>query len=282
MLAPVEVDNETGDKVCKPKGLTYIATLVAGEDYKIDLTLSNARNIIQHIQTLWIDNRAGANALTITMQSSQQVITVAAGDAKYMSVVVPVPIFTLNRADAGRALIIFLNVPIPTSVGGQDFASVIADLLLIYGAIGALTVAKVTDPDAASASSNGLLRGILYALQQSENSIPSLSYVLDASLATTNATRIKGAAGTLKSAQGYNTTAAVKWLHFYNSVANPPIPGTTVAIKSIPLPPMQAFAYDFDFAFSTGIGIAITANAALTDATAIGAGDITGLNVDYI
>lgn len=265
-----------------PRGITYLAPLRANVDYLIDLTLSNARNIIENIQTLWVDNRAGANALTISCLGSQQVLTIAPGDARFVSCLAPLAQFVLNRADAGNALIIFINVPIPTDIGSLDFANVLAELVVIANEIGALTSSKETNPDAASANLNALLRGILYQLQQSETTIASAISYLASSAASTNATNVKASAAKLKSIQGYNASASVRYLQLYNNTNNPPVPGTDTPLKILALPPLAAFVFDFDFAFSVGLGFALVTTGATNASGAVSAGDILALNIDYI
>lgn len=105
---------------------------------------------------------------------------------------------------------------------------------------------------------------------------------LASSAATTNPTNVKASPGTIGSIQGINTAAYAVFLVLYDSVANPPVPGTTVIREKIPLPAGAAFAIDAGWSFTTGIGYALTKLAADSDTTVIAAGDIQGLNINYI
>jgi len=99
--------------------LPYSGTLQAGVDFEIDLSLPALRAFIRSVQTLWIDNAAGANQIVVTVFGSNQVLRVPAGESRYLPCLMypMVPRVTLNRADAGAFQIIFVNVPIPTTAG---------------------------------------------------------------------------------------------------------------------------------------------------------------------
>lgn len=101
------------------------------------------------------------------------------------------------------------------------------------------------------------------------------------SAATTNSTNVKSATGGLKAIQGYNAKAAPVFLKLYDKATSPTV-GTDIPVKTIYLPATGAFALDFAFKFVNGIGYALTLGAADTDTTALVAGDILCLNIDYI
>ena len=113
--------------------------------------------------------------------------------------------------------------------------------------------------------------------------IPAPStYRLLSALASTNGANIKGSAGTVKGIQGFNNKASAVFLKLYNKATSPTV-GTDTPVKTLYLPASAAFAFDFGtgVAFTTGIGIALTGAGADADATALVAGDIVALNVDY-
>lgn len=101
---------------------------------------------------------------------------------------------------------------------------------------------------------------------------------------STNATSVKTSAGRVYNAQGYNAAAYPVYLVLYDSAASPPVPGTTVIRKKIPIPAGSAFALDWavGLTFATGIGYAFTKLAADADTTVLVAGDILQFNLDYI
>lgn len=101
--------------------------------------------------------------------------------------------------------------------------------------------------------------------------------------ATTNATSAKGSAGRLYSIQGYNAAAAIRYLKLYNKATAPTV-GTDTPVKTIALPAGAAFALDWPigYSFATGIAYALTALGTDADTTALAAGDIIGLNLDYV
>jgi hypothetical protein len=102
-------------------------------------------------------------------------------------------------------------------------------------------------------------------------------------LGTTNSNLVKGSAGRIYAIQGYNTSAAVKYLKLYNKATAPTV-GTDTPVKTIALPPSVGFAFDWPagYYFDTGIGFGISGASADNDTTALTAGDIVGLNVDYV
>lgn len=112
--------------------------------------------------------------------------------------------------------------------------------------------------------------------------IPSTVRVASAANST-NATNVKTTPGRLYNAQGKNAAAYDVYLVLYDSAASPPVPGTTVIRKKIPLPAGATFALDWPLGlyFATGIGFALTKLAADADTTALAAGDVLQLNLDY-
>lgn len=122
--------------------------------------------------------------------------------------------------------------------------------------------------------------GSLSVTLASDNGPNSTSRLLS-SAGTTNATSVKGSAGSLYKIVGNNTVAAKKYLKFYNKATAPTV-GSDTPVLTIVL--LASAAFDFDIPaeyFSTGIGYAITGAAADADTTAIGAGDIECLNLVY-
>ena len=68
--------------------------------------------------------------------------------------------------------------------------------------------------------------------------------------------------------------------------ATTPTVGTDTPIKTIAIPASSGIAFDWPvrYYFDTGIGFGLTAAAGGADnaTTAVGAGDILGLNLDYV
>lgn len=112
--------------------------------------------------------------------------------------------------------------------------------------------------------------------------IASTSRIVSAA-ASTNATSAKASAGRVYAIQGYNAAATVRYLKLYNKASAPTV-GTDVPVKTLALPPGAGFAFDFPigYSFATGIAYALTTGSADNDTGALTAGDILGLNVDYV
>jgi hypothetical protein len=103
------------------------------------------------------------------------------------------------------------------------------------------------------------------------------------SAASTNATSVKAAAGTLMTIAVSNQNAAARFLKLYNKASAPTV-GTDIPVMVIPLPASSYQTVDFDTfgsRFSAGIAYAITGLIADTDATAVTAGD-TKVVMNYI
>lgn len=100
--------------------------------------------------------------------------------------------------------------------------------------------------------------------------------------ASTNPTLAKASAGTLHNIHGYNTSATAKYLKLYNQATAPTV-GTDIPIITIAIPPTAAFAIDYPntYFFTRGIAYALTGAAADADTTALVAGDVVGLNVNF-
>ena len=95
------------------------------------------------------------------------------------------------------------------------------------------------------------------------------------SAATTNGTSIKGTAGAIYGVTIMNTSAATKYVRFYNKATAPTV-GTDVPIMVIAVPATSSKEIYFPggMVFTTGIGYSITNAASATDATAVAAGDV--------
>ena len=98
-----------------------------------------------------------------------------------------------------------------------------------------------------------------------------------ASAATTNATLVKGSEGRIFGYALTNTTAAFKYVKFYNK-ATAPVVGTDVPVFTLGLPPNSTTVSDpiAGFSFTTGIGFGITGAVAEADTTATAANDVVG------
>lgn len=103
------------------------------------------------------------------------------------------------------------------------------------------------------------------------------------SAATTNATLIKNAAGTLCGGFAINTTSTLYYLRLYNLTTAPTCSSATGFVMSIPIPASTTGAgVVFNFgpyggAFATGIGFCLTGGGSSTDNTSAA----TGVFVSY-
>jgi len=91
------------------------------------------------------------------------------------------------------------------------------------------------------------------------------------SAATTNATSVKGSAGTIGSLQVSNINAAARFLKLYNKATAPTV-GTDTPVMTILLPPNVNQFIDcgpYGLRFSTGIAYALTTGMAVADVGAV-------------
>lgn len=110
---------------------------------------------------------------------------------------------------------------------------------------------------------------------------PSAVTRIASSAASTNATVVKASAGDVFNVAAYNSNVAVRFLKLYNQ-ATSPVVGTDTPVLTLALPPLSAISVPLQSQyFSAGIAIALTTGAADADTSAVGAGDILGLNVSY-
>ncbi|MGX9144971.1 hypothetical protein [Mesorhizobium sp. 128a] len=125
----------------------------------------------------------------------------------------------------------------------------------------------------------GYFNGTLWDRQR----IPSSSSRIVSSANTTNATVAKASTGWLFGLMGLNTTGTAIYLKVYNKATSPTV-GTDTPVLTIPIPASGLFSINFNAApyyFSAGISYALTGAAADADTTAVSAGAITGLNLQY-
>ncbi len=108
------------------------------------------------------------------------------------------------------------------------------------------------------------------------------THLLASSAASINATAVRAAPCVLKGIQGYNNDAAGIWLKLFDQVTAPDPSAGDDPRKAIFIPGATAFAIDFSagVVFHVGLGFVLVTGSADTDETAIGAGDILGLNLD--
>lgn len=105
------------------------------------------------------------------------------------------------------------------------------------------------------------------------------------SAASTNATSLKGSAGTVGAVTVTNVNAAMRYLKFYNKATAPTV-GTDTPVYVIPLPGNTAGAgatVDFPcgLSFTTGIAWALTTGATVADTGAVAASEII-VSIAYI
>jgi hypothetical protein len=98
--------------------------------------------------------------------------------------------------------------------------------------------------------------------------------------ASTNATSVKGSAGTVYGYSLTNTTTTIYYLRMYNLSSAPTCSSATGYVSTIPIPPAAASGgaggreinKNIGQAFTTGIGFCVTGGASSTDNTSAATG----------
>jgi hypothetical protein len=120
--------------------------------------------------------------------------------------------------------------------------------------------------------------GALFTVETLANLQAALGITLFRQIAagTTNATSIKGASGSVGSITVNNTSAAIKYLKFYNKATAPTV-GTDIPVLVFAVPPTSTvvFAPTVAIPFTAGIASATTALGTDADATAVTASDLS-------
>ena len=106
------------------------------------------------------------------------------------------------------------------------------------------------------------------------------TYRLLSAAASTNGANIKSSPGTVLRVSGYNAKVSAVYLKMYDKSTAPTV-GTDTPRKTRYIPASSAFDFQMDDYYGQGVGIALTGAGADSDTTALAAGDILALNVDY-
>ena len=131
-------------------------------------------------------------------------------------------------------------------------------------------VTLVDGPNSTAANSD-------VGMQYRGNATGAATIAKIASLATTNATSVKASAGRVIGWTLCNTTAAFKFVRFYNKASAPTV-GTDSPVQIVGLPPNSTLVKTLEggTGYSTGIAYAITNLVGDLDATAVAANDVIG------
>jgi hypothetical protein len=169
------------------------------------------------------------------------------------------------------------SLPLPTGAA--------ADTTLTGGTVRTKVTDGTNNAAVKAASTQAVAADPALVVAWSPNMGPSNNSLLPSAAATINATVVKASAGRLYKVKGYNAAAAVRYIKFWNK-ATTPAPASDAALIMFAYPLKASDQFDIDltpigFAFSTGIGYTLSTGSANTDATAVTAADIVGLNVMY-
>ena len=152
---------------------------------------------------------------------------------------------------------------------------------LNIGSDGSLTAQIVQGGNTAAVTASGTLKITNYDSSGNEIVVPTAGLTsYTAAGATTNATSVKGSAGTIYHYTLTNTTTTIYYLRMYNLASSPTCSSSTGYVATIPIPPAAAaggaggreIPQNIGQAFTTGIGFCITGGSSSTDNTAAATG----------
>lgn len=100
-----------------PKCIPYTANFALGNRYDFDLTQFIQNNQLENIQTIYVDNSANGNILTITMVGTNQTVVVPKNSCGYYTILMP-KLASFSAVTSGTVLVYFamLNFYIPPTV----------------------------------------------------------------------------------------------------------------------------------------------------------------------
>lgn len=208
---------------------------------------------------------SGTYTGALSLQLSQDGLTwVTAGGTPLIAEATGIPQATVASAAVGGY---------QADVSGYAFARLTA----LAAVTGTATLAiRATPANAVVSLSSSLPAGSATIGGVNIIALPTPTVFTLTSAATTNATSVKGTAGSLFEISADNETAALKYLKLYNKATAPTV-GTDVPILTIPIPINGSIQVPFGAIgkrFSTGIAYAITNLQAVADTTAVAAGDV--------
>lgn len=101
-----------------PKAVPYNMNFTTGAAFTADLRQTVSQGYISVIQSVWIDNSANSDTLSMTVQGTNFTINAPAYSQGFYPVTVgPQPVFQFSSASTSAAVAVeFLNVPVPASV----------------------------------------------------------------------------------------------------------------------------------------------------------------------
>lgn len=159
--------------------------------------------------------------------------------------------------------------------GGAGDAS-LAEQQTQTGLLGTIDADTGTIAGAVDTTGTDRMRVTMYDSSGAEVVVPTAGLTsYTAAGASTNATNVKNAAGTVYGYTLTNTTTTIYYLRMYNLASAPTCSSATGYVSTIPIPPASAaggaggreIQKNIGQAFTTGIGFCVTGGASSTDNT---------------
>lgn len=101
-----------------PKMVPFVLNFPTNPAYLIDLTLTMQQQRISVVQSVFIDASAATASVSVAVQGTQLTITLEKGDQGFFPILVPTTgaKFSIASASTNPVTVIFLNVPVPSSI----------------------------------------------------------------------------------------------------------------------------------------------------------------------
>jgi len=98
-----------------PRAVPIALNFADFDTYNLDYSNMQNQGFLSMCQTLWVDNYANGQVMTITIPASQQTLKIPAGVQGYFPVICPNPIkMTFNSTGGVACQVALLNYPVLT------------------------------------------------------------------------------------------------------------------------------------------------------------------------
>jgi hypothetical protein len=263
-----------------PKAIPIPISFATVAAWLLDLSNTQQLGHIEYVQTLFIDNSANTNALTIQTDASNQTVVIPPKSQAFMPVLQPNPpkLTISTPAVASLVVTVFaLNFPVSPHVWAVTSPPA-------FTFSGSALLVQDSALEALINTYNGF-NAFAVADQYMEARFAGRTMYSVISTAAAMAVNVKASAGRVKHISAFNNSANIAYLKLYNS-ASAPTAGSGTPVRRMLVPGNAAGAgFEAEFGadgllFNAGIGYTLVGGIGDADATAVAANAFL-INIDY-